>query len=188
MSVGHTVTGLLILLFMIEQYIVHIIVFCKNKICFPMFFSLLISVGKFNSFCPLAPDILLYASNKLVKFDRPIGFHCLSTLWNWILNVIRLIPYTERLTGTKLGCAEGGCGACTVMVSRFNRRENSVLYPCLCSLRSCRTKLCFPHFTNQASDQSISKVIANIKQKSFCALCELNFYWRGTAGLMMLLL
>ncbi|CAK9019480.1 unnamed protein product, partial [Durusdinium trenchii] len=47
------------------------------------------------------------------------------------------------LTGTKLGCGEGGCGACTVTVSQFednrvvHRAVNACLAP-LCSVDGCQ--------------------------------------------------
>ena len=40
------------------------------------------------------------------------------------------------LTGTKLGCGEGGCGACTVMVSSWeqNKLQHRAINACLCPL------------------------------------------------------
>lgn len=47
-----------------------------------------------------------------------------------------------RLCGTKLGCGEGGCGACTVMLSRVNRRTNEVVHV---SANACLTPVCACH-------------------------------------------
>ncbi|XP_059609594.1 xanthine dehydrogenase-like [Phlebotomus argentipes] len=47
-----------------------------------------------------------------------------------------------RLCGTKLGCAEGGCGACTVMVSRVDKQSQLVRH---LAVNACLAPLCSMH-------------------------------------------
>ncbi|KAL8920101.1 MAG: hypothetical protein Q9208_006454 [Pyrenodesmia sp. 3 TL-2023] len=53
---------------------------------------------------------------------------------------ITLLEYLRGigLTGTKLGCAEGGCGACTVVVSQFNPKTKRIYHA---SVNACLAPL-----------------------------------------------
>ncbi|CAG8554989.1 8697_t:CDS:10 [Dentiscutata erythropus] len=52
-----------------------------------------------------------------------------------------LLQYVRSvgLTGTKLGCAEGGCGACTVMISSYDKSSDKITH---CSVNACLAPLC----------------------------------------------
>ena len=52
---------------------------------------------------------------------------------------IALTTLSVHLTGSKLGCGEGGCGACTVMVSSYDREEDVIKHV---AVNACLTPLC----------------------------------------------
>lgn len=55
--------------------------------------------------------------------------------------LLSYLRYTERLTGAKLGCGEGGCGACTVMLSFYDGRTERIHHravnACLVPVAAC---------------------------------------------------
>ncbi|ESO84677.1 hypothetical protein LOTGIDRAFT_131803 [Lottia gigantea] len=46
------------------------------------------------------------------------------------------------LTGSKVVCNEGGCGACTVMISRYDPEQNTIIHY---SVNACLTPVCSVH-------------------------------------------
>ncbi|KAJ2715274.1 hypothetical protein H4R19_001292 [Coemansia spiralis] len=70
-------------------------------------------------------SIVFYVNGQRVVLERP-------DLDQTLLQYLR----STGLTGTKLGCGEGGCGACTVMVSRYavdtGTVEHAAVNACLC--------------------------------------------------------
>ncbi|KAM8722350.1 xanthine dehydrogenase/oxidase [Acanthopagrus schlegelii] len=69
-----------------------------------------------------------------------------------------LLTYLRRklgLTGTKLGCAEGGCGACTVMLSRYQTHNQQLIH---FAVNACLAPLCSLHLVAVTTVEGIGSV------------------------------
>ncbi|XP_041703232.2 xanthine dehydrogenase/oxidase isoform X3 [Coregonus clupeaformis] len=73
-----------------------------------------------------------------------------------------LLTYLRRklgLTGSKLGCAEGGCGACTVMLSKYQPHLRRVLHH---SVNGCLAPLCSLHHCAVTTVEGIGSVAGKL--------------------------
>jgi xanthine dehydrogenase small subunit len=105
-------------------------------------------------------------NNKKVKTSLPEGS-----------SVLDFIRYEKRLTGTKIGCREGDCGACTVLVGQLENGKLSYL-----SMTSCLMPLVNAHGKHVVTVEGINMEQLSPVQQAMvdtngtqCGFCTLGF-------------
>ncbi|KAJ3474135.1 hypothetical protein NLG97_g9975 [Lecanicillium saksenae] len=87
---------------------------------------------------PTAADLAALTA----EFDGTLRFYLNGTkvVLDDIDPEVTVLEYLRGigLTGTKLGCGEGGCGACTIVVSQFNPTTNQIYHA---SVNACLAPL-----------------------------------------------
>ncbi|GGG53264.1 FAD binding domain-containing protein [Hymenobacter glacieicola] len=111
-----------------------------------------------------------YLNNQLIQTDQPAG----STLLDYV-------RYHQHLTGTKIGCREGDCGACTVLVGELTPDAATVTYQ---SMTSCLTPLGNAHGKHVVTVEGINAArgaLTPVQQAivaeggSQCGFCTVGF-------------
>nr|XP_055027656.1 xanthine dehydrogenase/oxidase isoform X1 [Misgurnus anguillicaudatus] len=73
--------------------------------------------------------------------------------------LLTYIRKTLGLKGTKLGCAEGGCGACTVMVSKYHPHQKRIIHH---AINACLAPLCSLHHCAVTTVEGIGSVASKL--------------------------
>ncbi|XP_071963028.1 xanthine dehydrogenase/oxidase-like isoform X1 [Antedon mediterranea] len=71
------------------------------------------------------------------------------------LTLLSYLRLKLRLTGSKLGCGEGGCGACTVMISSYDRLTKKITH---ISANACLTPICQVHMMAVTTVEGIGSI------------------------------
>ncbi|XP_067884000.1 xanthine dehydrogenase/oxidase-like [Heterodontus francisci] len=75
------------------------------------------------------------------------------------LNLLTYLRNKLGLTGTKLGCGEGGCGSCTVMLSKYDLFEKKILH---IAVNACLAPLCSLHRTAVTTVEGIGSTTTRL--------------------------
>ena len=120
-------------------------------------------------------------SSLTTSYDDALRFYLNGTrvILDSIDPEITLLEYLRGigLTGTKLGCAEGGCGACTVVVSQYNPTTKKIYHAsvnaCLAPLVSVDGKhvITVEGIGNVKKPHSVQERIAK-GNGSQCGVCQ----------------
>ncbi len=104
-------------------------------------------------------------NNKEISTDLPPG-----------MLVLDFVRYHKHLTGTKIGCREGDCGACTVLVGEI--KDNEVAYK---SFTSCLTPLGNVHGKHVVTIEGINMKQLNPVQQAMtdCSATQCGFCTPG---------
>ncbi|MCB2379696.1 FAD binding domain-containing protein [Hymenobacter sp. BT635] len=110
-----------------------------------------------------------YLNNQRIRTDQPAG----STLLDFV-------RYQQHLKGTKIGCREGDCGACTVLVGEL-QPDGAVQYQ---SMTSCLTPLGNAHGKHIVTVEGINAAAGKLtpvqqaivqEGGSQCGFCTVGF-------------
>lgn len=107
-------------------------------------------------------------NHKIIKTDKNAG-----------MTLLDFIRYEQRLTGTKIGCREGDCGACTVLVGEL-KKDNTIEYQ---SITSCISPLGNAHGkhivtvegTNLLKELTVVQSAIQENHASQCGFCTPGF-------------